>query len=711
MRCAPDWREQMTNAVEAEGAVRPASTRVVGSLRGFLAGAVAVARDRAVFESAALLLPVFLIGAPAASGWGLWAAAAAYLGVNVALVWRSSPRPGLRPRGMKWNAARIGLSVALVAVAQLLTSSTGLLAALYLPIVALAAFGGPLLLGFAVVASMGAHFGVEAIDRASFGDAAQRALGLSAVILLVAMATRREVLRMDVARRRMRRAVTIDRRRARQLAGVEAIGHILASRGPTAEALDELVGRISREFGYPYVSIFLGDDQQVALGAQRGYARIAATLDSAHGVAGRVMRTHRPALVPDVSIDPDYLGVNAEVTSEVCVPLMADGEFLGFLNVESEQARPLGATDLRLMVAVADRLAAALIIGRDRQRLAERVELFRHLNQFSEAVNATLQPDELYAAIVRSVSGVVRAEVTTLHVLDRETGRYMLRAADGADRSAVGEEAKPGEGMAGRALRDRTMIIDEAAPRPRTGRLGSGFLVDERAGAPMRAAALPLIRDGAVVGVLTLMRSDRSDRFSEPELDALRMLGEQAVLAVSNTFLHAELRELAMRDPLTGLFNRRYLDPALEQLIAQRARVPAAERFPLAAIMFDLDHFSELNNKHGHHVGDEVLRTFGAILSARMRASDLVARWGGEEFAAILFRATLDEAMQIANGVRLQLAGTKIAGADGEPLTATVSAGCAAIGPDTETAEELLRAADVALYMAKRAGRDRVCAA
>ena len=709
MRCAPDWREQMSNPVQPEGAVRPASTGVVGSLREVLARARAVARDRAVFESAALLLPIFLIAAPAARGWTLWGVAAAYLGVNVALVWRSSRRAA-RARGRRWNIARIALSVALVAVAQLLTSTTGLLAALYLPIVALAAFGGPVLLGFAVVASMGAHFGVEAVARASFGDAAPRALGLAAVILIVATATRGEVRRMEVARQRMRRAVTIDRRRARQLAGVEAIGHILASRGPSPEALDELVGRISQEFGYPYVSIYVGDDQKVTLGARRGHAKAGTTFDPAHGVSGRVMRTHRAALVPNVAVDPDYIAINPEATSQVCVPLMADGEFLGLLNVESKQARQLDASDLRLMVAVADRLAAALIIGRDGQRLAQRVELFRHLNQFSEAVNATLQPDELYASIVRSVSGVVRAEVTTLHVLDRETGRYMLRAADGADRSAVPEEAKPGQGMAGRALRDRTMIIDEAAPRPRSARV-AGFLVDAREGAPMRAAALPLIRDGAVVGVLTLMRSDQSDRFSEPELDALRMLGEQAVLAVSNTFLHAELRELAMRDPLTGLFNRRYLDPALDQLIAQRARVPVAERFPLAAIMFDLDHFSELNNKHGHHVGDEVLRTFGAILAARMRASDLVARWGGEEFAAILFRATLEDAVRIADGVRQQLADTKIPGAGGELVTATVSAGCAAIGPDTDTAEELLRAADVALYMAKRGGRDRVHAA
>lgn len=699
----------MSNAVQTERARRPASTGVIGWLRALLARARTVARDRAVFESAALLLPIFLIAAPASRGWALWAVAAAYLGVNVALVWRSSRRAA-RARGRRWNIARIALSVALVAVAQLLTSTTGLLAALYLPIVALAAFGGPVLLGFAVVASMGAHFGVEAVARASFGDAAPRALGLAAVILIVATATRGEVRRMEVTRQRMRRAVTIDRRRARQLAGVEAIGHILAARGPSPEALEEMVGRISQEFGYPYVSIYLGDDQKVTLGARRGHAKAGTTFDPAHGVSGRVMRTHRAALVPNVAVDPDYIAINPDATSQVCVPLMADGEFLGLLNVESKQARQLDATDLRLMVAVADRLAAALIIGRDGQRLAQRVELFRHLNQFSEAVNATLQPDELYASIVRSVSGVVRAEVTTLHVLDRETGRYMLRAADGADRSAVPEEAKPGQGMAGRALRDRTMIIDEAAPRPRSARV-AGFLVDAREGAPMRAAALPLIRDGAVVGVLTLMRSDRSDRFSEPELDALRMLGEQAVLAVSNTFLHAELRELAMRDPLTGLFNRRYLDPALDQLIAQRARVPVAERFPLAAIMFDLDHFSELNNKHGHHVGDEVLRTFGSILAARMRASDLVARWGGEEFAAILFRATLEDAVRIADGVRQQLADTKIPGAGGELVTATVSAGCAAMGPDTDTAEELLRAADVALYMAKRGGRDRVVAA
>jgi diguanylate cyclase (GGDEF)-like protein len=245
------------------------------------------------------------------------------------------------------------------------------------------------------------------------------------------------------------------------------------------------------------------------------------------------------------------------------------------------------------------------------------------------------------------------------------------------------------------------MILDEAV---------SGGIPDDE-GTPMLAASVPLIRDGGVLGSLTLLRSDRSHRFTELERDALAMLGEQTALAVANVLLHAEVAELALRDPLTGLFNRRYLDPAIEQLFSRRSRLPLEERVPLAAIMFDLDHFSEFNNRHGHQAGDDVLRSFGRVLRSRMRSTDLVARFGGEEFAAILFRATLDDAMRIADQVRAQLAATPIVGAGGEELTATVSAGCASIGPEQESPDDLLRAADVALYMAKRAGRDRVCAA
>ncbi len=698
----------MTDAVHTERVPIAPSTGISRPLRETFTRVAVVARDRAGIDSAALLLPIVLVGLTQAHGPALWTVAIAYLVTNSTLAIRAPARNA--PTAARWMTARLLVSVAMVAAGQVLTGSTGLLAAVYLPIIAIAAFAGHRFVVLTVAASIGSHFLVEWFERAVFMDAVARGIGFAGAAVLVAVGTRREVARMQRARDRLRRAVVTDRRRARQIAGVEAIGRILAERGPAADAVDIVVERISAELGHRYVSIYLGTEAEASLVAQRGYSELIQTFDGERGIVGRVMRSRRPAFVPDVSADPDYWAVNPNVTSEICVPLLADHEFLGFVNVEATD-QPLDSTDLRVMVAVADRIAAALIIGRERQRLSERADLFRHLHEFSEAINGTLQPDELFRAIVRSVSIVVEADIAALHVHDRDSGRYLLRAVEGSELGTLGAEARPGEGMAGRAIRDRTMIIDDAAPRPQALRtVDAGFMPSTPPG-PMLSASIPLIRDRAVLGALTLMRDDRSRTFTELERDALAMIGQQTALAVTNVQLHAEVAELAMRDPLTGLFNRRYLDPAIEQLFARRSRMSVEERVPLAAIMFDLDHFSELNNRHGHQVGDDVLRAFGAVLRSRMRSTDLVARFGGEEFAAILFRATLDDAMRIADEVREQLAATPILGSSGEELSATVSAGCAAIGPDHESPDELLRAADVALYMAKRAGRDRVCAA
>jgi diguanylate cyclase (GGDEF)-like protein len=700
----------MTEIARTDRARGVAAPGVPESLRETLARTAMTLRDGGVPESAALLLPIVLVGATHAEGPALWLIAIAYLVAGAMIAVEMPAHRSRASRAMGWTAARVLLSVAMVAAGQVLTGSTGLLSVTYLPIIALSAFAGPRLLTLAVGASIGAHFTAELFDRGLLIEALERVAGFIGAAVLVAYGTHREVERMQRARRRLRLAVRVDRRRARQIAGVEAIGRILAGRGPVPEALDEVVGRIAGQFGYRYVSLYLGDDRLVRLGAQRGYVELVESFGGDRGIVGRVMRTRRPVFVADIARDPDYWGLNPDVSSEICVPLLAEEEFLGFVNVEATTI-PLDGTDLRIMITIADRLAAALIIGRERQRLAERADLFRALHGFSEAVNGTLQPEELYRAIVRSVSTVVAADVAALHVIDRDSGRHLLAAVEGGDLATLNADARPGEGMAGRAIRERSMIVDDVAPQPLALRsVGHDYAADGPQ-APMLAASVPIVRDGAVLGALTLTRADRDRRFTDLERDVLSMLAEQSALALTNVLLHAEVNELAMRDPLTGLFNRRYLDPALEQLFARRSRMAVDERVPLAAVMFDLDHFSDLNNRHGHQIGDEVLRAFGAILRARMRTTDLVARFGGEEFAAVLFRATLDDAIRIADEVRQQLAETPIMGVSGEELSATVSAGCAALAPEQESSDDLLRAADVALYMAKRAGRDRVCAA
>jgi len=127
--------------------------------------------------------------------------------------------------------------------------------------------------------------------------------------------------------------------------------------------------------------------------------------------------------------------------------------------------------------------------------------------------------------------------------------------------------------------------------------------------------------------------------------------------------------------------------------------------------MFDLDRFGLFNKEHGHQVGDDVLKAFADVLVSRFRASDLVARLGGEEFIVVLDNASSEEAVRMANEVRDLLAERSVRAEDGTQLTITVSAGCAQLDAADATRESLLRTADVALFMAKRAGRDRVVAA
>jgi len=496
-----------------------------------------------------------------------------------------------------------------------------------------------------------------------------------------------------------------ERRRSRQIAGMEAVSQLLVSGDPSVEKLDRALEVLVDRFHYAYVSIYLMDGDLLQLGAQRGYEEPRQSFDGSEGVVGRVMRTREIAFVPDVSVDPDYLAVDEQVVSEICAPLVYDEEFLGILNVEAVEA--LDRTDRDLVATLAGRIATVVALERDREALGERAAVLRSLNDFTNAVSGELDLARLGAAMVDAVRNVVAADIVTLTVLERETGRYLLRAATDVDASILGREIKPGEGLAGRAIRDRTVVVDDNfdhAHFPAAYR-DSGEI------APLLGAGVPLLRDGVVVGALSIVRRDRLEGFRPIDHEAMELLAGHAALAISNAFLHAEVEQLATHDPLTGLYNRRYFDEALIRVIASWRRSLEADRRPVAAIMFDLDRFGEFNKQHGHQVGDEVLRTFAGVLKRRFRDADLVARFGGEEFVVVLEGATRDHAVHIAEEIRAVLPQHPVLGDDGTRLAVTVSAGCAELDEGEPTGEQLLRTADVGLFMAKRAGRDRVVAA
>jgi diguanylate cyclase (GGDEF)-like protein len=527
-----------------------------------------------------------------------------------------------------------------------------------------------------------------------------------ATIVLLAIGTRLTVETMEAATRRARASIARERRRARQMDGVEAVGRLLAN-DPSPDSLDKVMDLLVRRFGYSLVSIYLKhEDGSFILGAQRGYDRVLERFDGSSGVVGRVIRTGEVQLIRDVTQDPDYQVANDDVRSEISAPLFAGGELIGVLNLEDPRVGGLDETDRSTLVLVAERLAGAIALGRDRRAITERAERFVALAECARRINASLDPIEVYPRICEAVSGVIPSDVAVLTLRDDALGDYRIAALSGTDGRYVGVRIVEGEGMAGVAIAERRVVVDGHFDR---GRYPAVIRLAEPDGA-VASLAVPLLRDDDVIGAITFVRTDLSRPYTAMDLEVAPIVAGQAALAISNAWLHAQVADAAVRDSLTGLANRRHLDVSLVRLAAARERLPLEDRRPLSAILFDLDHFGDFNKRHGHKVGDSVLRTFGAMLTARFRASDIVARYGGEEFLVVLDGASLDEARRAAEDVRAAFAAATIDAPTGA-LTATVSAGCSAIGPSVTSVNRLLEVADVALQMAKRGGRNQVVAA
>jgi len=184
-------------------------------------------------------------------------------------------------------------------------------------------------------------------------------------------------------------------------------------------------------------------------------------------------------------------------------------------------------------------------------------------------------------------------------------------------------------------------------------------------------------------------------------------VAEQASLAVANLLLRDLLRNQSVRDPLTGLFNRRYLEESFDRDLERASR----SQRPIGVIMLDLDHFKRVNDTFGHVAGDTVLRKVSEILLQSVRGGDIAARIGGEEFILVLPDASLEVTQGRAEQIRKAVAGCKPTHEGRSIGDITVSSGVAVVPTHGATRQGILQAADAALYLAKNSGRDRVVVA
>jgi diguanylate cyclase (GGDEF)-like protein len=216
-------------------------------------------------------------------------------------------------------------------------------------------------------------------------------------------------------------------------------------------------------------------------------------------------------------------------------------------------------------------------------------------------------------------------------------------------------------------------------------------------------AVAPLRYRSEKMGVLILYDNNRTRMLSQQEVQALMAMAGHAAIAISNSRLFEEVHQLATTDGLTGLYNRRHFLSLAEQAF----QFAKQQRHPFAVMLLDVDLFKQINDKHGHTTGDEVLRDIATLLKGALRDDDIVGRYGGEEFAITLPQTTLTEALEVAEELRHRVATTIFPTAKG-PVTTTISLGVAELRTEFPSFLALLDRADNALYKAKSEGRNRV---
>ena len=316
-----------------------------------------------------------------------------------------------------------------------------------------------------------------------------------------------------------------------------------------------------------------------------------------------------------------------------------------------------------------------------------------------------------YAGMLQSSVGIPEAMEITRQALqgllpELSGSVYYLRASkDHADCIAawgeppLASEAMPAPGDCWCLRRSQVYAVDDARAGVRCAHVGA-----PKDGAAAAYACIPLAAQGETMGWLHLSGPGLGPL---PGLSLAVNASEQLSLALANLRLKEALRNQAIRDPLTGLFNRRYLEESLAREFARCRR----RKMPLSVLMLDVDHFKAFNDANGHTGGDVLLGAFGGLLQAHSRSEDIACRYGGEEFTLILPEAPAQVAREKAEEIRLAVA-EMVVHLRGQDLPkVTVSLGLATFPDHGGEATALLALADKALYEAKAGGRNRVAVA
>ncbi len=471
----------------------------------------------------------------------------------------------------------------------------------------------------------------------------------------------------------------------------------------------ELLTLLTRALGcyraYLYLPEAATSDFVLQFADPENVSGMQATIKKDSPVLEWLKRENRYLNVENLEILPEFRGMWAEekeglraLDVELLFPLISRGNLIAVLALGKKESGKYSVEDVSLVVTVATQVAASLEKEYFQEELRKREQELALINRLSNVITSSLNIRDVYGAFITELKQVVDVNWATIALIEGDEVRFEVLSTEVGSTWQAGEKIPlKGTGTEWVADNKKALVEPDLA---KNARFSTG---EEHLKWGIRSIIyLPLVVKNEAIGSL-IIASRQPSAYTPAQVRLLERLASQIAVPVENSRLYAKAEQRARVDELTSLFNRRHFDESLKMEIDRHARY----RSMMSLIFLDLDFFKAYNDTQGHTAGDKILELIGRLVNGALRSTDLAFRYGGDEFAVILPQSASNDAFIVAERVR-----GKIAAEMGKrDVNISASLGLASWPSDGVTSDELVNAADRALYYAKETGGNRTCVA
>jgi len=474
------------------------------------------------------------------------------------------------------------------------------------------------------------------------------------------------------------------------------------------QVLDHILTQLSQVVPFDSSCVFIWQGEYLHAKAARGLPDpdqvIGKFFPADNELFNLIRNTGQPIILDDIRKDSRFQGWGgtSRMLSWMGIPLKVGQEIIGYLTLDHLKAHAYTQEDADLALIFAHQAAAALQnaqLYQDAKNAAAKLIVLHEANQI--ITRASFDPERTYATIHEAAEKLMPCEAFSISILDEVNNEIEAVYLYDRDGQAPSVRIPANKGLSGYIISTGTPLLMQDLLEP--GKLKDIDVIHFGYPDHIRAfIAVPMRLGNKVIGMLS-SQSYSPHKYSIQDQHMLEMLASHAAIAINNAQLFAQVQRLAITDSLTNIYNRRYFFEAAQVEFSRANRY----EHPFSIIMIDLDNYKTINDTYGHVIGDEALKLISQRLLENIRGSDILARYGGDEFSVLLPETDLPQAVEMAERLRILVSEAPIV-VDQYQFNITISIGVTSSNEHVTDLSQIILSADMALYDAKSGERNKV---